>query len=143
MLRTIGDTVNVTSPLDQFAFVDSVIAAEALQVTQDAVLDWIREGRLKAYGGKPSNPFLRSVDVAALVQELGVVAADPKRTKSPTAKVQARITADARWSDISIDDIQSWVRRSDTSRRQAARSAAMTAQHRLSVLLEALQQQDE
>jgi hypothetical protein len=130
----------MTTPLQNFAFVDSVIAAEALQVTQDTVLDWVREGKLKAYGGKPANPFFRSADVATLLQELGVPEDMPaKRTKSPSARVQARITADARWSDISVADIEDWVRRADSSRRHAARSAALTARQRLDKLVEALE----
>jgi hypothetical protein len=142
MLRGNGGTVNVTSPLEQFAFVDSVIAAEVLHATQDAVLDWVRDGTLKAYGGKPSNPFLRSKDVGALIEKLGIVEEEPKRTKSPTAKVQTRITADARWSDVSVDDIYLWVSRADESRRQAAKSAAETAQHRIATLLTALAAQE-
>jgi hypothetical protein len=130
----------MASPLQRFAFVDSVIAAEALQVTQDTVLDWVREGRLKTYGGKPSNPFFRSADVAALLRELGVPEDVPaRRTKSPSARVQARITADARWSDISLADIEDWARRADAARRQAAHTAALTARQRLGRLIEVLE----
>jgi hypothetical protein len=104
------------------------------------VLDWVRDGKLKAYGGKPGNPFFRSADVAALLRELGVPEDAPsRRTKSPSARVQARITADARWSDVSVADIEDWARRADSSRRLAARSAALTARQRLDKLLDALE----
>jgi hypothetical protein len=129
----------VTSPLQRFAFIDAVIAAEVLHVTQDTVLDWVKEGKLTAYGGKPSNPFFRSADVAALVAQLGVTDDTPvRRTRSPSARVQTRITADARWSDISIDDIRDWARRAEGSRRQAARSVAVAARQRLDKLIEIL-----
>jgi hypothetical protein len=131
----------VSSPLARFAFVDSVHAAEVLHVTQDAVLDWIDAGKLKAYGGKPTNPFLRSSDVAALAAELGVSDDEPpKRSKSASAKVQQRVTADARWSDVSIDEIRDWARRADSARRQAARTAALTARQRLDNLLSILEE---
>lgn len=131
----------MSSPLDRFAFVDSVIAAEVLHVTQDTVLDWIREGKLRAVGGKPSNPFLRSADVAILVTELGVARDEaPKRSKSPSARVQQRITADSRWSEITADDISEWVRRADEPRRQAAGKAARTAISRLEALLASLEE---
>ncbi|HCG00314.1 MAG TPA: hypothetical protein DEV93_07185 [Chloroflexi bacterium] len=131
----------MSSPLARFAFVDSVHAAEVLHVTQDAVLDWIDAGKLKAYGGKPTNPFLRSSDVAALASELGVSDDEPpKRSKSASAKVQQRVTADARWSDVSIDEIRDWARRADSARRQAARTAALTARQRLDDLLSILEE---
>jgi hypothetical protein len=134
----------VTSPITRFPFIDSVHAAELLHVTQDVILDWIREGKLAAYGGKPTNPFLRSVDVTALAASLGVSADEPpKRMKSATAKVQQRITADARWSDVSIDEIRDWARRADGPRRQAARSAAVTARQRLETVLTVLDELSE
>lgn len=129
----------MSTPLTRFAFIDAVIAAEILHVTQDEVVDWVREGKLKSFGGKPANPFLRSADVAAIATELGVSTDEPpKRTKSAFAKVQARLTADARWSDISADDIRDWVARADGPRRQAARTAATTARQRLDSVLKAL-----
>lgn len=121
------------------AFIDVVHAAEILQVSQDAVLDWIAAGRLKSVGGKATNPFLRSSDVAALRDEIGVLPdQSPKRTKSATARVQTRLTADARWSDITEADLEDWVKRSDPARRQAARTAARLARARLESLLQLL-----
>jgi len=125
----------MSSPL-QFAFIDAVHAAEVLQVSKDAVLDLVSEGRLRTFGGKPDNPFFRSRDVAALVEELGVRPEEqPKRMKSASAKVQQRLTADARWSDVTDEEIRDWARRADPSRRQAAHSAAATAIKRLEHVL--------
>src|SRR5579872_3541326 len=125
--------------LDRYPFIDSVLAAEFLHVSQDTVLDWISEGRLRAFGGKPSNPFLRSADVAAMASELGISPGEPaRRIKSASARVQARLTADARWSDVSDDDIRDWARRADAARRQAARAAALAARQRLEMVLRAL-----
>lgn len=129
----------MSTPLERFAFIDSVIAAEILRVSQDAVLDWIASGKLKAYGGKPSNPFLRSADIAALIQELGVsVDEPPRRIKSASAKVQQRLTADSRWSDITVEEIRDWATRADPARKAAARTAAATAIERLQAVIEVL-----
>lgn len=129
----------MSTPLERFAFVDAVIAAEVLHVTQDTVLDWVKEGRLHAVGGKPSNPFLRSAEVAALVRELGVqIDEPPRRTKSASARVQARLTADARWSDVTESDIREWATRADPVRRQAAIQTATRARAMLDAVLHAI-----
>ncbi|HEY8686388.1 MAG TPA: hypothetical protein VIO57_12345 [Chloroflexota bacterium] len=129
----------MSTAIERFAFVDSVHAAEFLHVTQDAVLDMIAGGRLNTFGGKPSNPFLRSSDVAALAKELGVSAEEaPKRMKSPTARVQTRLTADARWADIGEADLSDWVARADDARRSGARAAAQVARQRLERLIQLL-----
>lgn len=129
----------MSTPLERFAFVDATHAAEALRVSREQVVDWIEQGRLRSYGGKPDNPFLRSADVAALVRELGAGPEEaPRRAKSANARVQQRLTADSRWSDLSEADIREWVRRADPTRRQAARTTAMHAVGKLQALLREL-----
>lgn len=129
----------MSTPLERFAFVDATHAAEVLHVSQEQVVDWVEEGRLRSYGGKPGNPFLRSADIAALLATLGVEQdLSGKRPKSATARVQQRLTADSRWSDLSESDIREWVRRADPTRRQAARKTAMNAVGKLQALLRAL-----
>jgi hypothetical protein len=131
----------VSNPLERFAFVDAVIAAEVLHVTPERVLDWVAEGKLKPFGGKASNPFFRSADIAALAQQVGVGAEEtPKRVKSGTARVQQRLTADSRWSDVGEDDIREWARRADGARRQAAKTAIATALERLEMVRSALEE---
>jgi hypothetical protein len=126
----------MSSELTRFAFIDAVHAAEILHVSQDTIVDWVATGKLKAYGGKPGNPFLRSNDVAMLMRELGVQGEEsPRRVKSATARVQQRLTADARWSDVGDEEISEWARRADPPRRQAARTAAATAIQRLERVL--------
>ena len=124
-------------------FIDSVHAAELLQISQDTVLDLVSEGKLRTYGGKAANPFLRSADVMALAPQLGVsdMEPQPKRVKSASARVRQRIMADARWSDVSEEDIKDWARRTDPASKQAARKAAVTARERLLTLLRVLDEQ--
>ena len=132
----------MSTPLTRFAFIDAVHAAEILHVSQDTIVDWVQAGKLRAFGGKPANPFLRSADVAALAEELGVDSGEPaRRTKSPSAKVQARLTADARWSDVTLEEIRDWARRAEPERRQAARTAATTARERLADVLRVLEEE--
>lgn len=131
----------MSTPLTKFAFVDATHAAEVLHVTQDTVLDWVASGKLRSYGGKSNNPFLRSADVAALVEEMGLAPDEPpKRTKSASARVQARLTADSRWSEIGEADIREWARRAEPSRRQAALKAAHIARQRLAVVAAVLEE---
>lgn len=123
-------------------FIDAAGAADILHLPLDAVLDLISEGRLNTYGGKAANPFVRSAEVSVLAAELGTgsEAGDetPRRVKSASARVQTRITADSRWSEITPDDIGDWARRADFAKRQAACTAATTAIDRLQRLLRAL-----
>jgi hypothetical protein len=124
-------------------FIDSFYAADLLHVSQEAVLDLISEGRLQTYGGRASNPFLRSAEVIALAPSLPAPpdAEPPRRVKSATSRVRQRITADARWSDIAEDDIRDWARRTDAPARQAARTAAAGAIDKLNMLLRLLDEE--
>lgn len=125
-------------------FIDAVHAAETLGVTKDDILQWIAGGRLRRFGGRSDNPFLRRADVEALADELEIRqgAATPRRVKSPGARVQSRLTADARWSEIGSADIRDWVERSDATRRQAGRQAAELARQRLQEVLRALDESE-
>jgi hypothetical protein len=122
-------------------FIDAAYAADMLHVPLDTVLDWIAAGTLTPYGGRAGNPFLRSRDVLAVAAQLGLdrqEAESPKRVKSASARVQQRLTADARWTDVSDDDIRDWAVRADEARRAAARKAASAALQRLQVVLRVL-----
>jgi hypothetical protein len=129
------------------AFIDAAYAADTLHVSLDTILDLVQQGRLRTYGGRASNPFLRSAEVDALASELGLGAAQlddgPRRVKSPSARVQQRITADARWGDVSESDIRDWARRADRTRLEAARKAAGIATERLHLLLKVLDETEQ
>lgn len=124
------------------AFIDAAYAADSLHVSVETILDLVQQGRLRTYGGRASNPFLRSSEVSALAAELGLGSTEeseaPRRVKSPSARVQQRIAADARWGDISEADIRDWAARADPTRLDAARKAARVAGERLRLLLAVL-----
>lgn len=122
-------------------FVDAAYAAEMLHMPIESVLDLIKNRRIKTFGGHASNPFVRSADILSLVREVGVPDQSdvaPRKAKSSTARVQARLTADARWADITDADIELWAVRADASRKQAARTAVNTAIVRLRHVLQTL-----
>jgi hypothetical protein len=136
MVRGMQEPVNMSTP----PFVDAAHAAQMLHVTTEVVLDLVKSGKLRRFGGRPDNPFVRSADVAALATELGVqqVEEPPKRVKSASARVQSRLTADSRWADVSAGDIREWAARAEPARRQAARKAAILALQQLEIVLRVL-----
>lgn len=121
-------------------FIDTANAAEMLQLSPDAMLDLIRSRKLRTFGGHTSNPFVRRADIQSLVAELGVAppAETTRKIKSASSRVQTRLTADARWTDVTESDIADWASRADPQRRLAARTAARMALEKLSVVLQVL-----
>ncbi|HZS94592.1 MAG TPA: hypothetical protein VFA78_07335 [Chloroflexota bacterium] len=131
-----------TGPLPPF--IDSAHAAEILHITPESVLDLIAAGRLAPFAGPPTKPFLRSADVVALAAEMGAgeEPEPPRRVKSGFARVQTRITADARWGDVSEQDLEEFARRADPAKRVAAAATAAEAMVKLEALIELLDGQE-
>ncbi len=111
----------------RFAFVDAGEAARILGVDRVTLEQWVQEGRLKPHRGVGRESFFRTADIDALNNELHpspelaeAVAADERESegtgeKSPARKKQdpqmrvyLRLQADAKWYDISDEDIRTW-----------------------------------
>ncbi len=111
----------------RFAFVDAGEAARILGVDRVTLDHWVREGRLKSHRGVGRESFFRTADIEALNIELHpspelaeAVAADeresedtgekaPARKKQdPQMRVYLRLQADAKWYDVSEEDIRTW-----------------------------------
>ncbi len=111
----------------RFAFVDAGEAARMLGVDRVTLDQWIRDGRLKSHRGVGREAFFRTAEIEALYNELHpsaelaeAVAADereseiaeekaPARKKQdPQMRVYLRLQADAKWYDISQEDIHAW-----------------------------------
>jgi excisionase family DNA binding protein len=114
----------------RFAFVDAGEAARRLEIDRVTLDQWVRDGRIRPYRGVGRDVFFRSSDVEELYNELhpavelaGAVAVDeresagsesgevkgPVRKKQdPQMRVYLRLQADAKWYDISEDDIRIW-----------------------------------
>jgi hypothetical protein len=123
----------------KYPFVDASFAAELLGVQPADILEWIASGRLKTFGGKDKNPFVRTAEVEALASELGreLGAIVPKRraADNPVRRVELRIRHDARWTDITAADIEAWRREQDDHSLAAARSVAQTGRERLEQII--------
>ena len=113
----------------RFAFVDAGDAARRLGIDRVTLDLWVKEGRIKTHRGVGRDVFFRATDVEALYNELHpsselaeAVALDesqsakgsmpiiqPTRKKQdPQMRVYLRLQADAKWYDISEEDIRTW-----------------------------------
>jgi len=111
----------------RFAFVDASDTARRLGIDRVTLEQWTREGRIKSHRGVGKDVFYRSADVDALYNELHptaelaeAVAADelesagepakgpPRRNQDPQMRVYLRLQADAKWYDISEEEIRVW-----------------------------------
>ncbi|GCE18242.1 helix-turn-helix domain-containing protein [Dictyobacter kobayashii] len=112
----------------RFAFVDAGEAARRLGIDRVTLDLWVKEGRLRTHRGVGRDVFFRSGDVEALYNELHpaadiaealaedeqetngeAVATKPARKKQdPQMRVYLRLQADAKWYDISEEDIRFW-----------------------------------
>lgn len=124
------------------AFVDASYAAELLGVTTPDVLEWITEGKLTTFGGSPRNPFVRLSQVEILAQELGRDISQPpakrRASQNPVRRVELRIRHDARWSEITDDDILAWAKGLDEATRAASLRVVSTAIERLRRVLDSI-----
>lgn len=113
----------------RFAFVDAGEVARRLEIDRVTLDQWVKEGRIKPHRGVGRDVFFRASDVEALYNELhpsqelaDAVAADEsesageevkltgpvKRNQDPQMRVYLRLQADAKWYDISENDIRTW-----------------------------------
>jgi len=113
----------------RFAFVDAGEAARRLGIDRVTLDQWVRDGRIKPHRGVGKDVFFRTAEVEALYNDLHpsselaeAVAADeresageeekgPARKKQdPQMRVYLRLQADAKWYDVSEEDIRAWFR---------------------------------
>jgi len=111
----------------RFAFVDAGEAARILGIDRVTLDQWVREGRLKSHRGVGRESFFRTADIEALNNELHpspelaeAVAADERESEDaggkasarkkqdPQMRVYLRLQADAKWYDVSEEDIRTW-----------------------------------
>lgn len=112
----------------RFAFIDAGEAARRLGIDRATLELWVKEGRIRTHRGVGREAFFRANDVEALYKELhpsaelaAAVAADEsesagqsssatsaRKKQDPQMRVYLRLQADAKWYDISEDDIHFW-----------------------------------
>jgi hypothetical protein len=110
----------------RFAFMDAGEAARRLSIDRVTLDQWVKEGRIKTHRGVGRDAFFRAGDVETLYNELHpagelaeAVAADEaesagdsktptKKKQDPQMRVYLRLQADAKWYDVSEEDIRTW-----------------------------------
>src|SRR2546425_12054500 len=114
----------------RFAFLDAAETAKRLGIDRVTLEQWVHEGRIRSYKGVGRDSFFRASEIDALYQELhpsaelaSAVAADEresaggatmiqltprKKQQDPQMRVYLRLQADAKWYDISEEDIRTW-----------------------------------
>lgn len=129
----------------RFAFMDTVEAAAFLRTDRLQVLDYIKEGRLRTFGGKPGNPFVRSEDVEKLAEQLNLNQTaepppDPKTVhrNDPVRKLKLRLQQDAKWPEIDDAAMRAWANELDLISFDRMREVARQASARLQRLIELL-----
>jgi hypothetical protein len=110
-----------------FAFVDAGEVARRMGIDRVTLDQWIKEGRIKPHRGVGRDSFFRSGDVDALYNELhpstelaAAIAEDEqdsaattpqpgvRKKQDPQMRVYLRLQADAKWFDLSEEDIRFW-----------------------------------
>jgi len=110
-----------------FAFIDAGETARRLGIDRVTLDQWVKEGRIKPHRGVGRDSFFRSGDVEALYNELHpsseqaeAIAEDEQdsagtapqpvahKKQEPPMRVYLRLQADAKWYDISEEDIRIW-----------------------------------
>lgn len=133
------------------AFMDSVEAASILRTDRLAVLKYVETGKLRTFGGKPGNPFVRTEDVDRLAQELAVEEltetppASPKTVhrNDPVRKIRLRIQQDAKWPEVDEAAIRAWANEIDPISYGRMRQVAVDAIERLQTLIRVLDETEE
>jgi excisionase family DNA binding protein len=114
----------------RFAFMDAGETARRLGIDRVTLDQWVKDGRIKTHRGVGRDFFFRASDVEALYNELhphtelAEAIADDERESSenpatvaqpaarkkqdPQMRVYLRLQADAKWFDISEEDIRFW-----------------------------------
>ena len=114
----------------RFAYIDAGEVTRRLNIDRVTLEQWTKDGRIKPMRGVGREAFYRLADVEALYQELhpsseleAAIAADEKESaaeegaattaankkkQDPQMRVYLRLQADAKWYDISEDDIRYW-----------------------------------
>lgn len=138
-------TPSIPGNRPRLAFMDAVEAAAILKSDRLAVLKYVEEGRLRTFGGKPGNPFLRTADVEKLAAELqpdqdSGTALDPKtiHRNDPVRKLKLRMQQDAKWPEVDETAMRAWARELDLVSFNRMRQTAREAIDRLQSIIKVL-----
>jgi hypothetical protein len=131
----------------RFAFMDATEAAANLRTDRVTVLKYIQEGKLRTYGGRPNNPFVRTEDVERLAKELfpeGELEVGPPpdptvvHRTDPVRKLKLRIQQDAKWVEVDEAAMRAWALELDPISYNRMRQVAHDAIERLQLVIKVL-----
>jgi hypothetical protein len=137
-------TAATPSNRPRLAFMDAMEAAAILKTDRLAVLKYIEEGRLRTFGGKPGNPFLRTEEVEKLAAELQPdpvgPTLDPKTVhrNDPVRKLKLRMQQDAKWPEVGEPAMRVWASELDLVSFNRMRQTAREAIERLQLIIHVL-----
>ncbi|HEY7347690.1 MAG TPA: hypothetical protein VH599_05175 [Ktedonobacterales bacterium] len=139
----------MSKPASRFAFIDDSEALRRLGVDRKTLEQFIREKRLRAYGGVGKDAFFKANEVEALYAALhpAAEAAEPEEAPAeekkagpprhdPAMRVHLRLQADLKWFDISDGDIDSWFRELRPDGYQRQRSNILEVMRKLQRMLD-------
>ena len=135
----------------RFAFMDAVEAAANLRTDRLTVLKYIQEGKLRTFGGRPNNPFVRTEEVERLAKELFPEAVaeqsplpDPKAVHraDPVRKLKLRIQQDAKWPEVDEAAMRAWAAELDPVSYNRMRQVARDAIARLEMVIKVLDESE-
>jgi hypothetical protein len=129
----------------RLAFMDSVEAAATLHTDRLTVLKYIQDGKLRPFGGKAGNPFVRTEDVEKLAEALNLnqsaePALDPKAVhrNDPVRKLKLRMQQDAKWYEIDEAAMRAWATELDLVSFERMRQVARQTIAQLERVIEVL-----
>ncbi|HTI14028.1 MAG TPA: hypothetical protein VL461_05570 [Dictyobacter sp.] len=142
----------------RFAFLDAPAVVRRLGIDRLTLDQWVKEGRLRTHRGMGKDVFFRATEVEELYKELHaddeeqveVVEAVPvdssvpagvtRRKNDPQMRVYLRLQADARWYDISDEDIRAWYQQLDADGYERNRTNALHTIGKLQFLVSLLEE---
>jgi hypothetical protein len=123
----------MSKPASRFAFLDDSEVIRRLGIDRATLDQFVKEKRLRNYGGVGKGAFYKLAEVEALYAALHPAPEEaetpeeapaenkPSRPQhDPAMRVHLRLQADLKWFDISESDIDAWFRelRPDAYQRQ-------------------------
>lgn len=122
----------------KFPFLDDSEVIRRLGIDRKTLEQFVKEGRLRTYGGVGKGAFFKTKEVEALYAVLHPEAletpaeeAPPAETKparpghDPAMRVHLRLQADLKWFDIREEDIAAWIRELSPEAYQRQRSTIL------------------
>lgn len=145
-----------------FKFIYLPAAAERLGVTRNELLQMVAEGKIKPFTGTGQQAVFRAADIDRLAAELGAgtaatalteaapveaeaseqAAPGRPRRRDPVKLVGTRISQDARWAEISDQDLAAWLDALEPVQFERVRKVAGIAAERIARVMSMLEEQE-